>query len=275
LFFWIAPANCILSDINPELINFYQVLKDSSETLIPTLLRLRASKRLYYRLRSSKPSDPVSRAVRFAYLNRLCWNGLYRVNRLGQFNVPMGDRLPGQLWRRADLEQAAQALRRSKLLVGDFIETLKLSQQGDFVFLDPPYPRGSTEARDTREPLGFSRYSSTNFSVLDHERLGQAMRDLNTRPGLSGPLDLPEEGYRRSKIRAPALSMEKTPADLTHPLHASSLAVLLRHDSHLRVRSSPNGKDTPQCDTGPVALSLTARQSVSVRALFGLAISPT
>jgi DNA adenine methylase len=181
LFFWIAPANCILSDINPELINFYRVLKNSSKTLVPALLRLRASKRLYYQLRTSKPSDPVRRAVRFAYLNRLCWNGLYRVNRLGQFNVPMGDRFPIQLWRRADLEQAAQALRRSKLLEGDFIETLKLTQQGDFVFLDPPYPRGSTDARDTAEPLGFSRYSSTNFSVLDHERLGQAMRDLTSK----------------------------------------------------------------------------------------------
>jgi DNA adenine methylase len=181
LFFWISPPNSILSDVNPELINFYEVLRDNGENLINALLRLRASRQLYYRLRSARTRHPFERAVRFAYLNRLCWNGLYRVNRLGRFNVPIGDRLPSRLWHRTDLEQAAQALKATKLMSGDFAQALVLARSGDFVFLDPPYPRGSGSVPDRCDPLGFSRYSSSNFSAADHKRLSHTIQELSNR----------------------------------------------------------------------------------------------
>src|SRR2546425_13177651 len=86
LFFALTPQQSILGDINPELIAFYRTLKDHSDELIDRLLTLRPSKRLYYELRSLRPRDKYSRALRFAYLNRLCWNGVYRVNSRGEFN---------------------------------------------------------------------------------------------------------------------------------------------------------------------------------------------
>lgn len=165
LFFRLAPRESMLADINDDLINFYKILKEKPTELIDTLMRLRASPRHYYRLRAQRQGNPVQRAVRFAYLNRLCWNGLYRVNGRGEFNVPIGDRLPRRLWNEADLKCAARALRSVRLLSGDFEETLCHVRGDDFVFLDPPYPRGS------REALGFNRYSPGRFTLEDHRRV--------------------------------------------------------------------------------------------------------
>ncbi len=172
LFFCLAPKESILADINDELINFYQILKDHQGKLVQALLRLKASLKQYYQLRAQKPADDMERAVRFAYLNRLCWNGLYRVNRRSEFNVPIGDRLPGRLWHQRDLDLAAQALQNARLMSGDFQETLKHVRKDDFVFLDPPYPRGS------REALGFNRYSPGQFSLGDHKRLAEWVEKL-------------------------------------------------------------------------------------------------
>jgi len=175
LFFHLSPGESLLADSNEELINFYQVLKTKYAQLESALSKLKASKRFYYELRAKKPTGVVERAVRFAYLNRLCWNGLYRVNRKGEFNVPMGDRLPSILRRDRDFRLTAKSLQRSKMMIGDFAETLKKTRRGDFVFLDPPYPKGSSEN------LGFNRYSPDQFHLIDHMRLAECVRHLMNR----------------------------------------------------------------------------------------------
>jgi len=174
LFFHVAPKKAILGDLNPELINFYTVLRDNTHALISRLKGLRASKALYYNMRNSRPRSRLDRAIRFAYLNRLCWNGLYRVNRRGQFNVPIGDRLPEKLWDMDDFRNGAEILAHARLVRADSVTTLRKAKSEDFVFIDPPYPRGA--------PLGadFNRYCSDFFSLKDHERLGRTVRSLDT-----------------------------------------------------------------------------------------------
>jgi DNA adenine methylase len=117
----------------------------------------------------------MQRAVRFAYLNRLAWNGLYRVNRDGQFNVPIGDRLPSVMWNEADLLKASAALSTARLITGDFRATVQQAASGDLVFLDPPYPRGC------RDKVGFNRYARDVFNVSDHHDLADVVVDLTRR----------------------------------------------------------------------------------------------
>lgn len=171
-FFALQPEKGILLDINEELINYYKVLRAKSALLISRLMSLKASKHLYYEMRSANPSDELERAVRFAYLNRLCWNGVYRVNKNGFFNVPIGSRLPKKLWDKCHLRKCARLLQRAELYKGDFEETLRYCRKADLVFIDPPYPKGS------KSGLGFNRYSSIRFSMEDHYRLANSINNL-------------------------------------------------------------------------------------------------
>lgn len=175
LFLRVRPTRATVADVNAELINFYEVLKFQVEELIRELRTLKASRDLYYHMRRSQPRAPVQRAARFAYLNRLAWNGLYRVNREGMFNVPIGDRLPEKLWNFDDLRIASTAFYAATLKVGDFSHVLRYPRPGDFVFLDPPYPKGATDM------LGFNRYSSSVFTAEDHQRLSRSIERLSAR----------------------------------------------------------------------------------------------
>lgn len=175
LFFHIHPASAVLADINRDLVNFYSVLRDKPAELLDRLRTLTASAERYYALRASKPRGQLQRAVRFAYLNRLAWNGLYRVNRRGEFNVPIGDRLPVVMWNEADLLKASAALAGAELLTADFRATAGCAAAGDFVFFDPPYPRGC------REQIGFNRYASDFFTDAHHCELADIIVDLSKR----------------------------------------------------------------------------------------------
>jgi DNA adenine methylase len=175
LFFQSRPSRATIADINGELINFYRVLQAQPAPLISRLAKLHACRELYYAMRSSNPASSVDRAVRFAYLNRLAWNGLYRVNRSGHFNVPIGDRLPSTLWDFDELRAASSALSYVSLLTGDFAHVLRYAREGDFVFLDPPYPRGAIGA------VGFNRYASSFFTSSDHVRLSSTIKRLTKR----------------------------------------------------------------------------------------------
>ena len=175
LFFACGAKQAILGDSNSELINFYRVLANRTDELINRLLSLKASRTRYYELRNLRPRGELDRAVRFAYLNRLCWNGLYRVNREGGFNVPIGSRLPSRLWDENHLRCAAAMLRSAELVCGDFELTLKFCKSGDVVYLDPPYPKTN------KDSLGFNRYTPAPFSAADHERLARAAIRLHRR----------------------------------------------------------------------------------------------
>jgi DNA adenine methylase len=178
LFFYLAPEKAVLADVNPELINFYRVLRNDTRSLIRRLTSLKASKDLYYKMRRRKAKSALERAVRFAYLNRLCWNGLHRVNREGNFNVPMGSRLPRELWERSALLEAARLLKHARLVHADFGVTLRGLGKRDFAFIDPPYPRGASDG------YWFNRYSKNVFTLEDHRRLGRSAEALHRRGAL-------------------------------------------------------------------------------------------
>jgi DNA adenine methylase len=175
LFFFVLPSKAVLADVNGELINFYRVLRDRFSELRSRLNRLSASENVYYSFRASNPRGYIQRAVRFAYLNRLSWNGLYRVNRAGKFNVPIGDRLPEFMWSMSDLLRASHALSNARLEVADFRKVASQARKGDFVFFDPPYPRGA------KDKVGFNRYTADFFSTEDHENLAEVIEELSKR----------------------------------------------------------------------------------------------
>lgn len=123
-----------LSDRNPELMNCYQIVRDRVEDLIQelTAYRQQHSEAFYYHIRSldQQQLDPLTRAARFIYLNKTCFNGLYRVNRAGQFNVPMGRYRNPQIFDPEALRQASLALQKVTLSVADFQEVLTWATAG-------------------------------------------------------------------------------------------------------------------------------------------------
>lgn len=169
LFFTARPKNAVLSDINSELINCYQTVQHHLDELLADLERHANTLDYFSRTRSLDPAElsPIQRASRFIYLNRTCYNGLYRVNRRGQFNTPFGRYKAPLLVPRAALTRAAAALQDAQLLEADFRIVTRNCAAGDFVYLDPPYV---PVARFS----DFRRYDSSGFSHTEHV----ALRDL-------------------------------------------------------------------------------------------------
>lgn len=166
----------VLSDTNEELINFYTIVRNNPKLLIDQVKLLAASKteQDYYRVRSSKPRGKVARASRLLYLNRLCFNGLFRVNSEGDFNVPYG-RLKNPIVCNSQLILACSSwLKNAELLAEPFEVVTKRAMQGDLVYFDPPYIPLSTTS-------SFSSYAKENFSEFDQRRLAQTINDLTKR----------------------------------------------------------------------------------------------
>ena len=172
VFFALKPKNALLADENEELINFYKVLRNYNNEFIDHVLKLRPSKDEYYKLREQNPIGSFERAVRFIYLNRLSWNGLYRVNQTGRYNVPFGGRLPKTLWSKEHLLHCSSILKNADLQVQDYTDTLSMCGPLDFVFVDPPYPKGITEG------LGFNRYNAVPFRADHHKNLSEILNGL-------------------------------------------------------------------------------------------------
>lgn len=172
LFFSLDPERAVLADVNPELINLYKVIRSEPFNFYRRIRRLRASKAAYYRLRDWYPSEPLDKAVRFFYLIRLSWNGLYRVNRKGRFNVPFGGRYPSKLVSLQLILAASQALQKARLRHGDFQKTTATARAEDLVYMDPPYPKGAVADN------GFDRYYKTKFTLDEHKRLAAHARRL-------------------------------------------------------------------------------------------------
>lgn len=143
LFFGAKPERALLADVNEDLINYFTILRNDLDRLTSSLFKMTASKDKYYSLREQQPSDFMERAIRFAYLNRLCWNGVYRVNSLGMFNVPIGSRLPKVLWIERHLRECSRVLFKAELFHSTVLDTLARSEPNDFFFIDPPYPKGA------------------------------------------------------------------------------------------------------------------------------------
>jgi DNA adenine methylase len=172
-FFDIQPAQAILGDLNEELIFALRAIRTSPHIVLESLRRFRISSTDYYRHRATSPHSlaEAERAARFLYLNRTCFNGIYRTNSAGQFNVPYGPPKSGLIIDAPTLINAASALRRAIVLHADFEETLSRARKHDFVYLDPPY---CLEARRM-----FREYLPGSFSVPDLGRLGAQLGRLD------------------------------------------------------------------------------------------------
>jgi DNA adenine methylase len=157
LFFALRPPRALLADINEDLVNCYRAIKANVEGVIKHLGDFRCNKSEYYQIRSgtTEAMSAEERAARFIYLNRLCFNGLYRTNKQGHFNVPYGGYKNGTLPTPALLRECAELLHRTTLYSRSFEHTLRSVRQGDFVYIDPPY---SIEARRV-----FNEYSHFSF----------------------------------------------------------------------------------------------------------------
>ena len=130
-----------LSDNNPELVNFYLTLRNRPEALLVVLENYYpVTAEAYQEVRANVPELSLERAARFLYLNKLCYNGLYRVNRQGLFNVPWGKRDLGYRWFvRPTLEEASRFLHEASICLGSYEDVLKTGSPSDFAYLDPPY----------------------------------------------------------------------------------------------------------------------------------------
>ena len=175
--FWsLGLPGSFIADSNPELINFYQAVRDAPADLLSTVGELPITKGDYYRIRSLDPTNlpAVARAARFAYLNKTCFNGLYRVNRKGQFNTPFGGRTNTKVLDEEDVQTASAILRQCTIVCADFTESLAELREGDFVYLDPPYL-----------PIGgysdFRRYTRDFFNEEHHIRLATEFSRLRDR----------------------------------------------------------------------------------------------
>lgn len=182
--FHLQPQQAIVSDLNEELINVYQVIKENVDELIKELnnkKKYENTQETYYRIREldrnsrkMKRLTKVERAARILYLNRTCYNGLYRVNSSGEFNTPFGSYRNPNIVNETTLRAVHQYLRQSNIqfFCQDFEQTIQQAKQGDFVYLDPPYAPISKTSN-------FTGYNGGGFGLEEQERLKYLCDELD------------------------------------------------------------------------------------------------
>lgn len=176
LFFALAPERAVIGDANPELVTLYRAVAEDPEAVSAALAGMATDPETYYAVRAEDWTalPPTRAAARTLYLNRLCYNGLYRVNRQGGFNVPYGRYARPAMPRPEALKAAAAHLRRATIRQGDWRDTVADARAGDVVFLDPPYI-----------PVGryadFKRYTAEQFRDDDHRAMLPVIEDLRRR----------------------------------------------------------------------------------------------
>jgi DNA adenine methylase len=160
-----------LVDLNQELINCFVVVRDHLDKLIPMLRdhERKHNENHYYKVRSTRPASlgKIDRAARFIYLNKTCYNGLYRVNSRGEFNVPIGSYVNPKIFDEKNIRSVSTTLNGVSLVAGHFSAVLRNAKRGDFIYFDPPY---------YTESSGFTGYAvaasgKADFSAIDHMML--------------------------------------------------------------------------------------------------------
>ncbi|WP_017655491.1 DNA adenine methylase [Fortiea contorta] len=177
VFFYLQPSAAILTDINAELITTYRCVRDRVEDLICLLQehQNRHNRDYYYSVRANIAKTELEQAARLIYLNKTCYNGLYRVNSQGKFNVPLGRYNNPHICQENLLRAASKTLANVEIAQADFIDVLSSApNSNDFVFCDPPYhPISSTSY--------FTSYSQNSFHAKDQERLRNVCAELASR----------------------------------------------------------------------------------------------
>ncbi|NTW20518.1 MAG: DNA adenine methylase, partial [Nostocales cyanobacterium W4_Combined_metabat2_030] len=182
LLFSLQPKKAVINDSNAELINCYKIIKNSLDELIEDLKNHKNNEYYYYDIRdwdrekNFKSKTEVQRASRIIFLNKTCYNGLFRVNSQGQFNVPFGKYKNPNILDIAVLKAVNKYLNENqvKILNSDFQEAVKDAKRGDFIYLDPPYDPVS-------ETASFTGYDVNGFNKQEQRRLKEVFDDLNSR----------------------------------------------------------------------------------------------
>lgn len=170
LFFAIQPKNAYISDINPELINLYNVVKNDVDLLINDLIKYKNTEDYFYKIRNldRKPSykkfNVIKKASRFIYLNKTCYNGLYRTNSKGYFNVPFGFYKDPNIIDEQNLKACSELLKKTEIVSSHFLAMENEIKTGDFVYFDPPYiPINKTSS--------FTKYYKDDFDIGEQIKL--------------------------------------------------------------------------------------------------------
>lgn len=176
LLFEILPERAIINDINAELINAYRVIKDNPDELIEDLKKHKNTEEYFYKIRALnlEKLSPLERASRFIYLNKTCFNGLYRENSKGQFNVPFGKYKNPKIVDEENIKVVSQYLNTAyiKILNTDYKKVCQMAQKGDFIYLDPPYHPISKTA-------SFTKYTKYDFTEQDQIQLSEIFKELD------------------------------------------------------------------------------------------------
>jgi len=176
VFFDLLPEKGFLSDLNNELVTTYNVIKNDVEKLIISLKKHKVNKDYFLKIRAQHPDSlsDVSIASRFIFLNRTCFNGLYRVNSRGGFNVPFGANKNPLICDETNLRKVSKALQSIEIKHQDYKEVLKKAKKGDFVYFDPPYYPISKTA-------SFTSYTAQGFLDKEQTELRDTVLELNKR----------------------------------------------------------------------------------------------
>ncbi|MDN5361871.1 MAG: adenine methylase, partial [Moorella sp. (in: firmicutes)] len=178
--FALQPEKAVVNDINSELINVYEVIRDNVEELIADLRKHRNEEAYFYAIRNLDRDKErynqltsVQRASRIIYLNKTCYNGLFRVNRAGEFNAPFGKYKRPNIVNELTLRAVSDYFNRAQITFTcrDFEAALEGAQEGDFVYLDPPYDPVSDTA-------SFTGYSRGGFGKDEQIRLKETCDQL-------------------------------------------------------------------------------------------------
>ena len=179
LFFELQPDNAYISDMNEELINLYFVVRDSVDELVHDLNKHEISKEYFLKIRNLDRMEKyfklsnVEIASRFIYLNRTCFNGMYRVNSKGEFNVPFGNYKNPRIIDENNLLNCSELLKKTEIKCADFSEIIHKVQKGDFVYFDPPYV-------PLNETSSFTSYTKDGFDIDMQFKLRDVCDELDS-----------------------------------------------------------------------------------------------
>lgn len=176
VFFDLLPKNAVISDLNIELVTTYRVIKNDVDKLITSLKKHVYDKEYYLKIRALKADtlSDIEIASRFIYLNRTCFNGMYRVNKSGHFNVPFGRYTNPVICDETNLRNVSKALAQVTIKNQDYKFVLKEAKKGDFIYFDPPYHPVSDTA-------SFTSYTKEGFEGKEQIALRDVFKELNER----------------------------------------------------------------------------------------------
>ena len=173
---YVPGKNLFINDSNPDLIATYLTIRDEPEELLQLIekLAIKKDKNEFEKIKAWKPSNVTEKAARFIYLNKTCFNGLWRVNSKGEFNVPWGKLKNPLIVNPTNLIACSERLKKATITNFNYSSALEKAKSGDVVYMDPPYLPLSPSS-------SFSKYAKNDFGILDHYALSGVIQGLTDR----------------------------------------------------------------------------------------------